>query len=180
MKAVTLPRFGGPEVLTLAEVPDPVPAPAKRLEVGYKTTAFVEKRDLDQSIVIDDAKQAESKFATNAHEKRRFKNIVSNINFKHTFDSTGKEITADADYGVFNSLNLSNFVTGFYSLNNEPIRDEYKLNGDQGGKISLFTIKADYTHPLKNGAKIEAGFKTSFVETDNDVVFHNVFLHSHR
>jgi hypothetical protein len=34
---------------------DPVPAPSKRTEVGYKTTAFVEKADLDQSIVIDGA-----------------------------------------------------------------------------------------------------------------------------
>lgn len=134
----------------------------------------INQANRNQSVVIDDAKQPESKFTTNAREKRRFKNFVSNINFKHTFNSTGKEITADADYGVFNSLNLSNFNTGFYSLNNSPIKDEYKLNGDQGGKISLFTVKADYTHPLKNGAKIEAGFKTSFVETDNDVVFYDV------
>jgi hypothetical protein len=34
---------------------DPVPAPAKRTEVGFKTTAFVEKANLDQSIVIDGA-----------------------------------------------------------------------------------------------------------------------------
>ena len=34
---------------------DPVPAPSKKTEVGYKTTAFVEKADLDQSIVIDGA-----------------------------------------------------------------------------------------------------------------------------
>jgi hypothetical protein len=134
----------------------------------------IDQTNTNQSLVIDDAKQPESKFTTNAREKRRFKNFVSNINFKHTFDSTGKEITADADYGVFNSLNLSNFITGFYSLNNSPLRDEYKLDGDQGGKISLFTVKADYTHPLKNGAKLEAGFKTSFVETDNDVVFYDI------
>jgi hypothetical protein len=34
---------------------DPVPAPSKRLEVGFKTTAFVEKKDLEQSIVVDGA-----------------------------------------------------------------------------------------------------------------------------
>src|SRR5688500_7607561 len=73
----------------------------------------IDQTNTNQSLVIDDARQPESKFTTNAREKRRFKNFVSNINFKHTFDSTGKEITADADYGVFNSLNLSNFITGF-------------------------------------------------------------------
>ena len=34
---------------------DPVPAPAKRTDVGLKTIAFVEKTDLDQAIVIDGA-----------------------------------------------------------------------------------------------------------------------------
>jgi hypothetical protein len=34
---------------------DPVPSPSKRSDVGLKTTAFVEKTDLDQSIVIDGA-----------------------------------------------------------------------------------------------------------------------------
>ncbi len=34
---------------------DPVPAPSKRTEVGIKTTAFVEKNDLDQSIIVDGA-----------------------------------------------------------------------------------------------------------------------------
>ena len=34
---------------------DPVPAPAKRTDVGLKTIAFVEKTDLEQSIVIDGA-----------------------------------------------------------------------------------------------------------------------------
>lgn len=133
-----------------------------------------DRTNSNNSIVIDDSKQPRSKFTTNALEKARFKNIVGNVNFKHTFDSTGKEITTDVDYGQFNNSNLSNFVTGFYSLDNEPIQDEYLLDGDQRGKISLATLKADYTHPLKKGAKLEAGFKTSFVKTDNDVVFYDV------
>ena len=32
---------------------DPVPAPSKKTEVGIKTIAFVEKNDLEQSIIID-------------------------------------------------------------------------------------------------------------------------------
>lgn len=35
--------------------PDPVPAPQKRVDVGVKNTAFVEKSDLDKSVTIDGA-----------------------------------------------------------------------------------------------------------------------------
>jgi iron complex outermembrane recepter protein len=151
--------------------------PGKKTIFGFVVNGSftnLNRTNTNQSIVIDADKQPESKFVTNAREKGRFRNVVGNINFKHSFDSTGKEITADADYGVFNNVNLSNFITGFYTLNNNPTEPEYKLNGDQRGRISLATVKADYVHPLKKGAKIEAGFKTSFVETDNDVVFYDV------
>ena len=46
--AIQEPERGG-------DANDPVPAPAKRSDVGLKTTAFVEKANLEQSIVIDGA-----------------------------------------------------------------------------------------------------------------------------
>jgi hypothetical protein len=42
----------GPDV---AKPADPIPAPARRVEVGVKQIAFVEKSDLDNSITIDGA-----------------------------------------------------------------------------------------------------------------------------
>lgn len=127
----------------------------------------------NRSIVLDQSKQAASQFNTATTEKNRFNNVLGNINFKHTFDSTGKEITADADYGVYNNRSISNFITGFYSMTGTQIKPTYKLNGNQEGKITIATLKADYVHPLKNQVRLEAGFKTSFVETDNDVVFYD-------
>lgn len=99
---------------------------------------------------------------------------MGNINYKYTFDSTGKELTADIDYGRFSNNALSRFITGFYSLSGQAIKPEYKLNGDQEGKINIATVKADYTHPLNKSTRFEAGFKASWVETDNDVVFYDV------
>jgi outer membrane receptor protein involved in Fe transport len=127
----------------------------------------------NKSIVLDQSKQAASQFNTATTESNRFNNVLGNINFKHTFDSTGKEITADADYGVYKNRSLSDFITGFYSMTGTQIKPTYKLNGNQAGNITIATVKADYVHPLKNQVRLEAGFKTSFVETDNDVVFYD-------
>lgn len=150
--------------------------PSKKTIWGFVvngTFSDFNRTNNNQSLVLDQAKQPQSKFITNTKEDQKFNNVVANINFKHTFDSTGKEITADADYGVYNSGSLSNFITGFYALDGTIIKPTYKLSGDQDGKITIATVKADYSHPLKNQAKLETGFKTSFVKTDNDVLFYD-------
>ena len=37
--------------------------------------------------------------------------------------------------------------------------------------IKIYSGKVDYVQPLKNGARFEAGLKTSFVKTDNNAVY---------
>jgi hypothetical protein len=40
--------------------------------------------------------------------------------------------------------------------------------------INIYSAKADYSHPLKGKAKIEAGIKSSYVNTDNAANYFNV------
>ena len=96
--------------------------------------------------------------------------MIANINYKHTF-SPGKELTADVDYGIFNSDALSTTATKYYNLTGGMQQPDYILNGDQDGKLTLKTAKIDYTNPLKKDAKFEIGAKTSYVSSDNDVKF---------
>lgn len=105
----------------------------------------------------------------NLLKDRRF-NSFSNLNFKHTIDSTGKELTMDADYGRFQSVIDQNFVTRNFSAAGNP-DPGFILNTDQRGDLSVKSVKADYVHPLKKEAKFEAGLKSSVVETDNDIQF---------
>lgn len=105
----------------------------------------------------------------------RFSNSVANINFKHKLDSAGKEITADVDYGVFDSRSLTRTASFFYNLNGSKRKEDDILDGDQQGKITLKAAKVDYSNPLKGGAKLEAGIKTSYVSSDKDARFFNVF-----
>jgi hypothetical protein len=59
-------------------------------------------------------------------------------------------------------------------MNGAPVKGNIILDGDQQGELRLRTAKADYVNPLKKGAKFEAGFKTSYVSSDNDAKFFNV------
>ncbi|MDF2191091.1 TonB-dependent receptor [Paraflavitalea sp. CAU 1676] len=150
---------------------------SKKSILGFvvnSTITNVDRTNENQSLVLDAVKQPASKFITNQQESSRPRNILANINYKYTFDSTGRELTADIDYGVFNNRSRSQFNTGFYQLDGTPTQPAYKLNGDQQGKITIATAKADYVHPLNKTTRLETGFKSSFVETGNDVVFYDV------
>jgi outer membrane receptor protein involved in Fe transport len=128
----------------------------------------------NNSVVIDDQKQPAYTFKTFAQNNDHNTNVTANVNFKHTFDSTGRELTMDADYGSYHSTSLSNTATKYYQLNGSQQQPDYVLSGNQKGLLNFETVKSDYTDPLKKGAKLEAGFKLSFVSSDNDVKFYDM------
>jgi hypothetical protein len=104
--------------------------------------------------------------------EKRF-NGFGNVNLKHTFDSTGRELTADLDYGQFSANTFQNISNANYNAANALILAD-KLDTDQRGQITVRSLKADYVNPLKNNAKFEAGIKLSLVESDNNMKFFNV------
>lgn len=148
--------------------------PTKKTVIGFVVNGnfnnFTRRND-NSSTVIDNQYKPSSTFATNASNKDKFNNVVANINFKHTFDSTGKELTADIDYGVYDNNSLSTTATRYYKLDGSQLAPDYILDGDQDRTLTLKTAKFDYTNPLPNGAKFEVGAKTSWVSSDNDAKF---------
>lgn len=148
--------------------------PNKKTIIGFVVNGnfnhFTRRND-NNSLVIGSQYQPLSTFKTHATNNDHLNNAVANINFKHTFDNTGKEITADADYGIYKSNSLSTTGTKYYNLDGSTQYPDYILNGDQEGELKLKTAKVDYTNPLGKGAKFEIGAKTSWVSSDNDAQF---------
>jgi outer membrane receptor protein involved in Fe transport len=105
---------------------------------------------------------------------RKWKNFSTNFNFRHVYDSTGRELTADADYLVYRSTNAQSMVNAYYDDNGNPTYKPDTLLGYLPQNVDIYTAKSDYLHPLKKGAKFEAGVKTSFVRTDNNAVYDSV------
>lgn len=129
------------------------------------------RKNNNSSIVMNDQHEPEFTFKTIARNNDHNNNFVGNINFKHTIDSTRKEITADIDYGLYDSRSLSTTATKYYKIDGGSQQPDYILDGKQKGKLTFTTAKIDYVNPLKKNASFEAGLKTSFVSTDNDAKF---------
>ena len=133
------------------------------------------KRNNDNSsIVLDPTRQPVSTFDALATNNDHANNGLINLNFKHTFDTSGKEITMDVDYGIYQSNSLTHNATQYYNLDGSKLQPDYVLDGDQAGRLNFKTARIDYANPLKNGGRFEAGLKTSFVSSDNDAKFYDV------
>lgn len=144
------------------------------LGVIVNGSKFLTKRKGDNTSLVSDQSHTHiSSFLTGADGDENYKNYVVNLNFKHTFDSTGKELTADFDIAGYYRDWASYFNTGYYDANDVPTQPLFLVRTDQDGLTAIKTLKVDYTNPLKKGAKWDAGFKVSFVESDNDVRFYN-------
>jgi iron complex outermembrane receptor protein len=123
-----------------------------------KTNTFIYKPDhtLDR--------QAKS-FTTN---EEKWKNFGTNLNLRHTFDSTGQEISTDLDYVQYRSTSDQPlYTTDFNNMGNQ-VGTQKVLLGDLPQNITIYSGKVDYSKPLKKGAKFEAGVKSSYVNTDNN------------
>ena len=109
---------------------------------------------------VDSIVEAESS------SKKLWKNGSVNLNMRHQYDSTGRELTADIDVISYKSSKDELFVNTTYSPNWVKKYAEH-LMGDLPSDINIYSGKVDYTHPLKKGAKLELGWKSSYVITDS-------------
>ncbi len=148
--------------------------PSKKTIIGFVVNGnfnHYTRKANNSSIIINEQKEEASTFHSFATNNDHGKNIAANVNLKHSFDSTGKEFTVDLDYGVYRSASLTRNASSYYELDGSSQQPDYILDGDQDGRLTFKTAKADYVHPLKKRAKWETGVKTSFVSSDNDAKF---------
>lgn len=137
----------------------------------YNPGVFSNKSDV---LIYDPNMNLMSQTLASTSNDRKWKNFSTNLNFRHSFDSTGKELTADLDYVTYNSKNAQDLFNAYYDNHGIPTIKADTLLGSLPQDISIYSAKLDYTHPLKKGAKFEAGLKTSFVKTDNNAVYDSV------
>lgn len=110
-----------------------------------------------------------SRFYSFSANKRRSTNISTNFNYKHTFDSTGRELTTDVDVLYYRNRSNNQLTTQSLTADGQKVGDDVILRGTIPSEINIYSAKVDYVHPFNKSMKLEAGAKSSYVETDNRV-----------
>jgi outer membrane receptor protein involved in Fe transport len=105
--------------------------------------------------------------------KSHFNSGGVNLNYTHKFDSTGKALNFDLDY-IRNVSGSDQLFVNNTLLPNGSLKKSRTLSDNLPAAINIYSAKTDYTHPLKGKAKLEAGLKSSYVNTDNAANYFNV------
>ncbi len=118
----------------------------------------------------DQHMQPRSHMVSKTRNDNTFRNLTANFNYRHQFDSTGRELTADIDMILYRNHSNMMLTTELYSGNWVRNGADLLLHGDIPANINIYSFKSDYTHPIKDG-RIEAGVKSSYVKNDNLVEY---------
>ncbi|HYF29557.1 MAG TPA: TonB-dependent receptor [Chitinophagaceae bacterium] len=126
-----------------------------------------------QTFMLGSNGAVDSMLFTSINNTSKWNIYTGNVNFKTTLDTTGKELTLDLEHSKYDRSNIQFFENLPATAAGVPKRPTDTLTGDLPAILELTSFKADYRHPLPDNAAFEAGFKSSRVVNDNDLVFYN-------
>ena len=118
------------------------------------------------SKILNASYQLDSTVVAHNKQDNSFDNRGINLNFRRRVSKNGPEFSVDADYIHYGTGNVQEFNNFTYRADNS-LSQQDRLDGDLPAGIDIFSLKTDYTHPLKNGWKVDAGAKSSQTKTDN-------------
>ncbi|SJZ64751.1 TonB-dependent receptor [Sediminibacterium ginsengisoli] len=146
---------------------------SKRSSAGILVKGFTnyQDRDVTNRAVIDQLSLPDSSSVVRTSGKARFFNPSVNVYFKTTLDSAGKkELSLNADYFNYNKRWSDDFNTRYYDGTGTEYQVPFILMNNSPANNNITTFTADYSETSRFG-KWEAGVKTAFTKTDNDVLW---------
>ena len=149
----------------------------KKTTVGVVFNGYFNPSSFDNTSTTqmeDGTGVVDSVTTTRGYVKQHFDNFGTNLNFRHTFDSTGKELSADLDYLGYDERANQMYYTGYFTPKLVPLPLTDTLRGIVPSTIHIYTAKVDYVNPFKHNWKLETGAKFSSVRTDNNAEYDNL------
>ena len=111
--------------------------------------------------------------STNTDDSR-WSNVSYNVNYTHRFKKEGQEFSADLDYSGNGFQSNQLLDTRYLNEAGEFTSRRSTRRGDIPSSTYVYVGKADYTHPFGEKAKLETGWKSSYVTVDNEVKYDTI------
>ena len=131
---------------------------------GFQRHGATETDNLTEQSKLADGSPL-SRFGTLTTQNFYRKSLAGNVNWKHVFDTAGRELNVDLDYSTFDIDNSSDIVitqaNNARSASNQTVINPVKFG----------VLKVDYIQPLSKDSKAEMGVKSTAAQIDNYLTF---------
>jgi hypothetical protein len=110
-------------------------------------------------------------FTTTARSNySRISTPAVNIFYNWTINAKGASLAVNADHFVYNKKWNDDFITRYFDATGKESHSPYFLRDQSPATNRVQSFSIDYTLPAKF-ASLEAGLKSTFTKTDNDVLW---------
>ncbi|KQR69600.1 TonB-dependent receptor domain-containing protein [Pedobacter sp. Leaf176] len=124
---------------------------------------------MNNTLIGPSFQQVDSSLVSNSLQTNKYNNLSYNLNYKSILDTAGSELSIDVDYSKYDGNDGSDYENDYLYANGSRIRPISYTRNNTPSKIDIKAFKADYNVGLSKTVKLEAGVKSSFVKTDNDL-----------
>lgn len=140
--------------------------------IGFLVNGYLNnggETTVNNTLIGKSFSQVDSSLVANSNQTENYKNLSYNLNYKSILDSAGSEISADLDYSRYNGKDVAHYENDYLYANGSRIRPLNIIRNSTPTKIDIKAFKVDYNVSLSKTIKLEAGLKSSWVKTDNDL-----------
>ncbi|MBK6266832.1 TonB-dependent receptor [Marivirga sp. S37H4] len=119
----------------------------------------------------NNVREGSAQWKVNAFNNTKTEELNHTVNafFQYQFTEHSK-LNVDGSFADLNTYGTSTFKNYFTMESSETYE---KLSTENPSSFDIYSIQTDYTHDLpENDIKLEAGFKYSVVNSDNDLEFY--------
>lgn len=113
-----------------------------------------------------------SDMLTQNYDRQSWESLTYNLNYMHRFTKKGRELSADLDFApnrFSSNLNLDTYTRPNSDFPNGNLA---RRRGTVPAKTDVYVAKVDFTDIFSDAIKWETGAKSSFIQADNNLVYH--------
>ncbi|REA58052.1 TonB-dependent receptor [Dyadobacter luteus] len=121
------------------------------------------------NLLVSGAGDVLSRPQTHNDNLDRWNSTAYNANWVHQFDDKGREFSVDLDYSVNDNRSNQTMDTRYLNDENPSLATRSVRKGFVPSLTYVYVGKLDYVHPFGEKAKLETGWKSSYVDVDNNL-----------
>ena len=127
------------------------------------------KSNLNSDIFVDTLSGINKQSYTNrtTDNDGKFTNRGGSLSYLHNFPKSGHQLTADANFNRSNNNNSSLVENDVFADPSGPQTSNYRQLQLNSGTNQQFTAQSDYTNPINDKSKFEAGVRMSDRKVDS-------------